>query len=193
MEYQQQLITNDKANSLKALNFVLASDTNKGSWEVLNKAGEKLGGTNSATQLPDGKIFYCHDTQDPFLFDVTAKTFKRAAKSQKIQGCAAVGLLLDGRVLFVGGAETEVYGPGTRQVMTYNPATDKWTVETSINDYRWYPSMVRFPDGELLAIGGGGQKIQFASSHARSWIRKQCNGHIPIPLRSAMKFRRLYC
>ena len=153
-EYRQQSIS--VAELSMTLNSKLANDTNKGSWEVLNKAGEKLGGTNSATLLPDGRIFYCHDTQDPILFDPINNTIRKAAKSQSIQGCAAVGLLQDGRVVFVGGAATEVYGPGTRQVKTYNPVKDEWRVQNTINDYRWYPSMIQLPDGDLLAIGGGG-------------------------------------
>lgn len=154
-EYKQVALTVDKTN-LTSFDFRLSADTNKGIWEVLNKAGERLGGTNSATLLPDGRILYCHDTQDPILFDPVKNTIRKAAKSQSIQGCAAVGLLQDGRVIFVGGAATEVYGPGTRQVKTYNPLKDEWKVENTINDYRWYPSMIQFPDGELLAIGGGG-------------------------------------
>ena len=154
-EYKQVTVIVDKTN-FTSFDFQLANDTKKGSWEVLNKAGEKLGGTNSATLLPDGRILFCHDTQDPILFDPVKNTIRKAANSQSIQGCAAVGLLQDGRVIFAGGAATEVYGPGTRQVKTYNPAKDEWKVETSINDYRWYPTMIQFPDGDLLAIGGGG-------------------------------------
>ncbi len=153
-EYHQQSIS--LSNLPQTINFTLTNDSNKGSWEVLNKAGEKLGGTNSATLLPDGRILYCHDTQDPILFDPVKNTIRKAAKSQSIQGCAAVGLLQDGRVIFAGGAATEVYGPGTRQVKSYNSVKDQWKVETNINDYRWYPSMIQFPDGDLLAIGGGG-------------------------------------
>ena len=106
--------------------------------------------------LPDGRIFYCHDTQDPILFDPRNNSVTKAAKSQSIQGCAAVGLIQDGRIIFVGGAATEVYGPGTRQVKTYNSVKDEWMVQNTINDYRWYPSMIQLPDGDLLAIGGGG-------------------------------------
>lgn len=159
MGYLEKKVSANEISLLSSpLLFVLAPDTNKGVWEILNKAGERLGGTNSATLLPDGRILYCHDTQDPTLYDPGINSVRKAAKSQRIQGCAAVGLLPDGRVLFVGGADQETYGPGTNQVKTYNPAKDEWKVENNINDYRWYPSMIQFPDGELLAIGGGGLK-----------------------------------
>ena len=153
-EYRQQSIS--ITNLSQILKFTIVNDSNRGSWEVLNKAGEKLGGTNSATLLPDGRILYCHDTQDPILFDPVSNSIRKAAKSQSIQGCAAVGLIQDGRVMFVGGAATEVYGPGTRQVKTYNGIKDEWRIQNTINDYRWYPTMIQFPDGDLLAIGGGG-------------------------------------
>ncbi len=138
------------------LSIILESGDPIGKWEVLRSADEKLGGTNSAVLLPDGRIFYCHDTQDPILFDPVTNTVQRAKKSPKIQGCAATCLLQDGMVIFVGGADREVYGPGTKQVKVYDPLKDEWQFLPEILDYRWYPTMVQLPGGELLAIGGGG-------------------------------------
>jgi hypothetical protein len=57
---------------------------------------------------------------------------------------------------YIGGTDQAVYGPGTRQVKTFNPATMTWQVRAEMNDYRWYPTLIPLPNGELLAVGGGG-------------------------------------
>lgn len=171
--YSQVTIGADQDN----VSLTLQEGDPIGMWKVLRSAGEKLGGTNSAVLLPDGRIFYCHNTQDPILFDPLTNTIERAKKSQKIQGCAATCLLPDGTVIFVGGADQEVYGPGTKQVKTYNPLMDEWQILPQINDDRWYPTMVQFPGGMLLATGGGGldnpkriNSSELMDPKTRQWI-----------------------
>ena len=137
--------------------LALPPETEPGRWTNLGDAGERFGGTNSAVLLPDGRVLMCHDTQDPVVFDPVADLAEAAAASSRIQGCHAVTMLADGRVIYVGGADVPVYGPGTRQVKTYNPATDTWQVQPDLVGNRWYPSMVTLPDGRLLAIGGGNE------------------------------------
>ena len=135
---------------------VLNPETQRGLWTLVGDPGERLGGTNSASLLPNGHILYCHDTQDPVIFDPVKSDIHLAAKSQRLQGCHAVSLLPDGRLIFVGGTDQEVYGPGTRQVKTYDYRTDTWMVQPEIIDYRWYPTMTSLADGQLLLTGGGG-------------------------------------
>lgn len=135
----------------------LPVETEPGRWENLGDPGEPFGGTNSAVLLPDGRVMMCHDTLDPVLFDPVARTAIPAAASPRLQGCHAVTVLPDGRVIYVGGADVPVYGPGTRQVKTYDPATDSWDPQNDMLGYRWYPTLVTLPDGRLLAIGGGNE------------------------------------
>ena len=137
--------------------LALPPETEPGSWDNLGDPGTPFGGTNSAVLLPDGRVLMCHDTLDPVLFDPVARTATPAMFSPRLQGCHAVTVLADGRVIYVGGADVPVYGPGTRQVKTYNPATDDWDIQPDMVGNRWYPSMVTLPDGRLLAIGGGNE------------------------------------
>src|SRR6266568_3007667 len=50
--------------------FSLAPDTHPGAWTVIgNTDPEVFGGTNSGSIMSNGRIFYCHDTKDPVVFD----------------------------------------------------------------------------------------------------------------------------
>lgn len=140
----------------------LGAETHPGRWEVAGDPGEALGGTDSGVLLPDGRLMWCHDTKDPVIFDAIAPDDERLVRptpSPRIQGCHAVTVLPDGRVLYVGGADQEVYGPGTTQVKVYDPVLNQWQVmpaEQELVEPRWYPSMAPLPNGGLIAIGGGG-------------------------------------
>lgn len=137
--------------------FTLAPETQRGAWDVLARFEENtFGGTDSGVLLPDGRLLFCHDTIDPVLFDPVAAVATPMPASPRIQGCHAVRLLSDGRVLYVGGADRPVYGPGTRQVKAFDPATETWQVLPELTAERWYPTMVPLPGGALLAVGGGG-------------------------------------
>jgi hypothetical protein len=136
--------------------FALTPETERGQWQSFGSPGEIFGGTNSGVLLPDGRVMYCHDTLDPVILDPVAMVPARAASSSRLQGCHGVTVLHDGRVLYVGGADQPVYGPGTRQVKTFNATQNQWTPQPQLNDGRWYPTLVPLPDGQVLAAGGGG-------------------------------------
>lgn len=144
------------------LDVTLGSETHPGRWDVVGDPGDTFGGTDSGVLLPDGRIMWCHDTEDPVIFDAVAPQGDRfflPPASPTIQGCHAVTVLPDGRVLYVGGADQPVYGPGTKQVKLYDPARNQWQAmpaEQELVDARWYPSMAPLPDGGLIAVGGGG-------------------------------------
>ena len=154
LEYQEVQVSAGRARVEH--DFALGPETHPGRWDTVGPSEEALGGTNSAVLLPDGRVLFCHDTRDPILFDPVSAAQTKAKQSPKIQGCHAVTLLQDGRAVYVGGTDRDVYGPGTKQVKTYDPATDSWTVQPDLADFRWYPTLVQLPDGELLATGGGG-------------------------------------
>ena len=167
LEYREvHLLVEASSGSPIEVDFALAPDTHPGRWDILGDPGEALGGTNSAALLPDGRIMYCHDTLTPMIFDPVARASEHAPTSGRLQGCHAVTLLADGRLLYVGGAGVPIYGPGTRQVKTYDPVGRRWQVSSELNEPRWYPTLVPLADGELLAVGGGGAKnpIRVATS-----------------------------
>lgn len=136
--------------------LTLQSETQPGQWTVLKRTPEPLGGTDLAVLLPNGKIFYCHDTRDPFLFDPLTNDTVPVSGDSAIQGCVAPTLLPDGRVIFVGGTDQATYGPGRKKVKTFNPVGQTWTPLPNMLGNRWYPSMTMLYNGQLLVIGGGG-------------------------------------
>lgn len=137
-------------------NFTLGPETNPGRWTVIGDTDpENLFATNSATLMPDGRIFYCHDTQEPVVFDprTGAKTFPPASPSQ--QGCHISTVLHDGKLIFIGGQDSDNFRDAVRTVKTYNPANSGWANLALMYEERWYPGMARLADGRLLVMGGG--------------------------------------
>ncbi len=153
-EYQQNSIT--ISGNFFSYDFNLIPETQTGIWNIIVQSPEALGGTDLAVLLPDGKIFYCHNTIDPFVFDPVANDTIRVAGDDTVQGCAAPVLLPDGKIVFVGGTNQKIYGPGTRKIKTYNPVSQVWQTLPDMIGYRWYATLTRLTDGQLLITGGGG-------------------------------------
>jgi len=141
---------------LENLNFFLDEESHSGRWQVIMQSPEALGGTDLGVLLPNGKIFYCHDSKDPFLFDPEINDTLFITGDNKIQGCVAPGLMLSGELIFFGGTDRAIYGPGTKLVKTFDFKQEVWKDQNGLMDFRWYPSMTQLADGNLLIIGGGG-------------------------------------
>jgi Domain of unknown function (DUF1929)/Bacterial Ig domain/Glyoxal oxidase N-terminus/Galactose oxidase, central domain len=67
--------------------------------------------------------------------------------------CAGEVTLPDGRVLVAGG---HIPGPdgGMAETNIFDPRTNTWTRGPDMHAPRWYPSVVKLPDGRALAISG---------------------------------------
>ncbi len=126
--------------------FVLAPESEPGAWTVIgNTLPEFFDATDIAVLLRDGRVFFCHDTTDPLIFDpVTgAKFFPAGSMSE--QGCMNGSLLPDGRVIMVGGQDGA--SPGSFMnaipwVKAYNPGTNTWALLPELQHQagRWYPA-----------------------------------------------------
>lgn len=136
--------------------FSLGPDVHPGRWTIIGDTNpENLYATDSGSLLPDGRIFYCHDTIDPLIFDpVTGVKFFPPA-SPSMQGCHITTLLADGSLIFVGGQDTGDFRDAVRTVKGYDYRTNSWTVLPSMIEERWYSGLVRLADGKLMAMGGG--------------------------------------
>ena len=135
---------------------ILFPETHKGEWEVIMQSPEPLGGTDLGLLMPDGSIYYCHNTKDPFFFLPEENDTTAAPGHNQVQGCVAPALLEDGKVLFAGGTLQEIYGPGTNKIKTFDPLTGQWQWMSNMLDYRWYPSLAPLYDGKAIIVGGGG-------------------------------------
>lgn len=142
--------------SVANLDITLIPESEKGIWDVIMVSPERLGGTDLGLLMPDGKIFYCHDTEDPFYFDPKVDDTVSVTGSTAIQGCVGPILNNDGKVWFFGGTLQAVYGPGTKKVKTFAPQVPLWQMQSDMSDYRWYPTVSPLPDGNILVTGGGG-------------------------------------
>lgn len=141
--------------------FLLGPETNPGQWNIVgNTLPEFFDATDIAILRSDGKIFYCHDTLDPVVFDpVTGvKTFPVGSWSS--QGCMSSSLLADGRIMMIGGQDGDDPGSFTNAipwVKAYSPQTDSWQDPPDLQHPtgRWYPGLARLADGSFLVMGGG--------------------------------------
>ena len=156
-EDYKQIALNLISDTVLAYQFQLANETQQGQWDIIVQSPEPLGGTDLGILQPDGNIFYCHNTEDPFIFNPQTNDTMSVQGDTTILGCAAVTLLPDGKIIFAGGADQNVYGPGTRKIKTYDYLTGTWQPFPNMIGYRWYPTMERLTDGKLLITGGGTQ------------------------------------
>jgi hypothetical protein len=156
---QTALDLSDCGGEIDAPELILTAEDHPGRWtRIGDTSPEYPGATNSGTLLPDGRILYCHDTDDPVLFDPASGAKRLQRGSGSAQGGHATTLLLDGRALFVGGQDGEDPGTfrnGVPWVTAYDPATDSWERWPDLNEARRYPTVTRLPDGRLLVTGGG--------------------------------------
>ena len=111
--------------------FSLGPETQPGRWSVVGSTlPEFFDATDIAILRADGKVFFCHDTEDPVVFDPVSgkKTFPKG--SGTAQGCMNGTVLDDGRIIMVGGQTPEDPGSfrnAVRWVKTYSLADDAWT------------------------------------------------------------------
>jgi hypothetical protein len=156
-----QEIQVDTNGSTQTKDFALAPETHPGQWSIVgNTLPEFLDGTDIAVLLASGKIFYCHDTMDPLIFDpVTGGKFY-ATGSGLPGGCMNGTLGSDGKVFFVGGQEGDDPGNfvlAVRYTRRYDPVSDTWERLQDLlqPNGRWYPGFARLSDGSYLVMGGG--------------------------------------
>ncbi|MBC7778151.1 MAG: PKD domain-containing protein [Phycisphaerae bacterium] len=143
----------------------LVPETELGRWDIIMQSPEALGGTDLGVLMPNGSIYYCHNTKDPFYFEPTENDTSFAKGSNFAQGCVAPALLLNGKVLFAGGTlEDDGFGPGSKKIKIFDPATGLWPYQPDMLDSRWYPTLSPLYDQRLLIVGGGDQNTGQANA-----------------------------
>ncbi|MGE0026855.1 MAG: galactose oxidase-like domain-containing protein [Thermoleophilia bacterium] len=96
--------------------------------------------------------------------------------------CAGQTLLRDGRVLVAGGNEKyySTASPkyeGLKAVLTFNPFNETWTVQPSMRDGRWYPTLTELADGRVVITAG----LNSAPSSASEWNNPDIEVFTPSP------------
>ena len=153
-EYQQRTVA--ISNAPIATNFLLSAETNGGRWRIVgNTDPELLDGSGSGSLLPTGEIFFCHDTEDPIMFDPVSGTKWYPPDSLTAQGCHTTTLNTEGGMFLVGGSMGgNPQDPVVKIAKTYMRNTNVWVRKADMNVGRWYPGLVRLPDERLLILGG---------------------------------------
>lgn len=142
------------------VDFALVPETHPGQWSVIgNTLPEFFDATDIAILTNQGKVFFCHDTQGPILFDPVTGTKQQPNSSFSEQGCTSATLLGDGRIVFVGGqspSDPGFFGNAVPWVKALVPP-GTWGALPSLNlaAGRWYPGLARLADGTMLVMGGG--------------------------------------
>ena len=86
------------------------------------------------------------------LFDPKTNTFSATGSMYQKHGRQATAtLLLDGRVLVVGGADQTGMQISSDAAL-YDPATGKFSETGQTTEPAWYHTATRFPDGRVLVI-----------------------------------------
>ncbi|HET9343426.1 MAG TPA: kelch repeat-containing protein [Candidatus Eremiobacteraceae bacterium] len=104
--------------------------------------------------LDDGHVLATDEINPPTsqLFDPTSGSWTGTAGGMNVTRIADTAtLLLDGRVLVVGGQGPTML---VKQSEIYDPTTQHWTLDANLNIARWVQSAVRLADGRVLVAGG---------------------------------------
>jgi Galactose oxidase-like, Early set domain/Carboxypeptidase regulatory-like domain len=139
---------------------VLQPESEPGQWDVIGSTLPQLfDASDIGFLLPDGSLFFCHDTTDPVLFDPLTglKSFPPPSGSE--QGCMNGTLLADGSLLLAGGqagSDPGNFVNGIPWVKRFTPP-DQWQDLPDMvhSAGRWYTGLARLADGSVLVMGGG--------------------------------------
>ncbi len=161
-EYWAKLSANDEPFKLSAVDLIkmnmFAADVG-GEWgPVITWPHTPV----SMANLPDGRIFTWSGSE-PEHWPVAEQTYAAAwdpktglftpyFNDNHNMFCAEMVSLDDGRIMAMGGRNT------VDKVSIFDPLTNAWSQETSMNSSRWYPTGATLGDGSVfVAVGKGGR------------------------------------
>ncbi len=115
-----------------------------------------------AATLPTGKVILWGPPTDGFststswgvIWNPLNGNLKRVDPPDNIY-CSGQAFLADGQLLIAGGELTRSGGiKGLNKIYTFNPFSETWTEQPSMEHGRWYPSQVLLPDGRQVIVQG---------------------------------------
>ena len=116
-----------------------------------------------ASLLPDGRVISWDRTfnssnnqnRQSAIWDPRTGSFERDPVDGNADLFCSGHILLPNGKLFIAGGEVQGQSTvGTVFTHTFDPQTNSWTRDKSMNAGRWYPSISVMPDGELFISGG---------------------------------------
>jgi len=140
-------------------------DPNDDSWTMTAPMGAPRA-LQTATLLNDGEVLVAGGatayngaaaqlTTSVQIFDPKTNTWRETSPLPTPLYTHAATLLSDGRVLVTGGFSGSAdNSPGLDTTFTYDPATAQWSTAAAMSDARAEHTMLRLPDGRVLALGG---------------------------------------
>lgn len=156
-DYEEVALAVGRNGAVRA--FLLDPESHPGEWTIAGNTWPLfLDATDNAWLLPDGRIFYDHDTTDPLIFHPVTGVKIRPRGSGRNQGCTHGTLLEDGSVIEIGGADA--HQPGRfRNALRW---TTRWSptlgwqrlADMLLPSGRWYPGLARLADGSVMILGG---------------------------------------
>ena len=108
-----------------------------------------------ASVLPDGNVLtWGRSDRQQTLWDPTTGLFESINRPADLF-CSGHALLPDGRLLVMGGhSGTDNIGIAVTNLYDYVSKT--WSPGPTMQNGRWYPSVLALPNGEALVVSGGG-------------------------------------
>jgi hypothetical protein len=111
--------------------------------------------TIHTTLMPNGKVLLYDDhttTAGVQVWDPVADTLTSKPYNSANLFCSAHTVLVDGRVLVVGGQVSTLVG--LQAATIFNPTTQTWSAAAPMTYGRWYPTATALPNGKVLATSG---------------------------------------
>jgi Domain of unknown function (DUF1929)/Divergent InlB B-repeat domain len=108
-----------------------------------------------ASLLPDGEVLtWGRSDRQQALWNPTTDAFQTITRPADLF-CSGHALLTDGRLLVMGGhSGTDNIGIAVTNLFDYVSKT--WSPGPTMQNGRWYPSVLALPNGEALVVSGGG-------------------------------------
>jgi N-acetylneuraminic acid mutarotase len=156
-------------------------DPTTGSWKSVGPLHISRWG-HTATLLQNGKVLVAggfNDLSGPAylnsaeLYDPVLETWTDTGPLQTARSFATMTLLLDGKVLVAGGADTST---NSVTAELYDPATGTWTPTGNMNEARAYQTATLLPDGQVMVSGGNSNSSAFFDARSSIEVYNPAQG-----------------
>jgi Domain of unknown function (DUF1929)./Glyoxal oxidase N-terminus. len=139
--------------SLTHMGRIEAAPSDTGEWGPLLDWGIKA---KHMILMHTGKVLVWNGGSVVGVWDPSTGLVKLTPLFTKNLHCAGQTTLADGRLLVVGGTDSDsaIKNAGINMVALFDPSTNTWTVGAPMHKPRWYPTATALSDGRVLVTSG---------------------------------------